>query len=235
MTSPISDTASLDSTLSLELSPLLASRNVIDISVPVSTELPIWPGSPAIEFERTLDLEQGDIATDTTLHFSVHTGTHVDAPMHFVQGRHGVDQMPLEVLMGQAIVVHLPDVDVVTPEILESLNLPEGTQRLLIRTRNSQLWENRVREFQPDFVALSAEAAQWVVDRGIRLVGVDYLSVQRFYDGPETHQILLGAEVIVIEGLNLTAVDPGSYTLICLPVKLKDVEGAPARAVLVRG
>lgn len=235
MTSSTPSTASLDSTLNLGLSHLLNSREVIDISVPVSTDLPIWPGSPAIEFERTLDLEHGDVATDTTLHFSVHTGTHVDAPKHFVQGRHGVDQMPLDVLMGQAVVVHLPDADVVTPEILESLNLPAGTQRLLFHTRNSQLWEHRVREFQPNFVALSAEAAQWVVDRGIRLVGVDYLSVQRFCDGPETHQILLGAEVVVIEGLNLTAVAPGTYTLICLPVKLKDIEGAPARAVLICG
>ena len=181
---------------------------------------------------RSLDLEKGDIATDTTIHFSVHTGTHVDAPMHFVQDGHDVEQMPLDVLIGDASVAELANVDAITPDHLESLELPMGTERLLIRTKNSQLWAREVKEFNPDFVAFTAAAAQWLVDRRIRLVGVDYLSVQRFYDGPETHQILLGAEVVIIEGLNLTDVPVGDYELICLPVKLRGVEGAPARVVL---
>ena len=180
-----------------------------------------------------MDMAHGDIATDTTLNFSVHTGTHVDAPCHFVAGGTSVEQMPLDILMGPAVVVYLPDAEAITAATLESLSLPPGTQRLLLRTRNSHLWQNRVREFQPDFVALTADAAQWVVDRGLRLIGVDYLSVQRFYDGPETHHILLGAAVVVIEGLNLTDVEPGQYQLVCLPLKLEGVEGAPARAVLL--
>lgn len=205
---------------------------LIDISVAISPDLPIWPGSPDISLTRRLDLEKGDIANDTTIQFSVHTGTHVDAPSHFVPGGYSVEQMPLDVLVGEAIVVDLSDVDVVTPEVLDGLNLPDGVERLLIRTRNSQLWEQQVKEFQTDFVALTAEAAQWVVDKGIRLIGVDYLSVQRFYDSPDTHLNLLNADVIIIEGLNLATVTPGCYELICLPIKLKGVEGAPARALL---
>ncbi|NEQ82824.1 MAG: cyclase family protein [Moorea sp. SIO2I5] len=205
----------------------------IDISVPVSPYLPTWPGSPAIEFHRHLDLEDGDIATDTTLHFSVHTGTHVDAPMHFIPGGQSVEQLPLDVLIGECQVVVVPDdVDVITAEVLKQLTLPVNTQRLLLRTRNSRLWRSQVREFQPDFVALTADAAEWVVERGIRLIGVDYLSVQRFDDGPETHQILLKSEVVIIEGLNLTDISTGKYELLCLPIKLKGVEGAPARVIL---
>jgi arylformamidase len=202
----------------------------IDISVPVSSKLPIWPGSPSIEFERRLDVERGDVANDTTIRLSVHTGTHVDAPLHFIPGGKSVEQMSLEVLIGQAVVVDLSDVRVITGEILESLNLSPGIERLLIRTRNSQLWQTQ--EFQPDFVALTADAARWVVDRGIRLIGVDYLSVQRFQDGPETHLILLEADVVIIEGVNLSHVPTGNYELICLPLKLQGVEGSPARVVL---
>lgn len=200
--------------------------------MPVSPKLPRWPGSPAIEFRRQLDLEQGDIANDTTVRFSVHTGTHVDAPLHFLKDGHSVDCMPLDVLMGPVVVADLSDVEVITAATLDHLALPPSTERLLIRTRNSQLWQNNVREFQPDFVALTADAAQWIVEHGIRLIGIDYLSIQRFHDGPETHSILLSAEVVIIEGLNLANVKAGEYELLCLPLKLQGLEGAPARVVL---
>lgn len=208
--------------------------NYIDISVSVSPKLPRWPGSPAIEFQRHLDLERGDIANDTTVRFSVHTGTHVDAPLHFLKDGHSVDRMPLDVLMGPVIVADLSDVDVITAATLDQLALPPSTERLLIRTRNSMLWQGNVREFKPEFVALTADAAQWIVDHGILLVGIDYLSIQRFYDGPETHLILLRAEIVIIEGLNLANVEAGYYELLCLPLKLVGVEGAPVRAVLVK-
>ncbi len=204
----------------------------IDISVPVSPDLPAWPGSPPIELQRRLDLGQGDIVNDTTLHFSVHTGTHVDAPLHFLAEGNSVEHLPLEVLIGPAVVVDLPDTNAVSSEILEQLPLPPGVERLLIRTRNSRLWQADVQKFQPDFVALTADAAEWIVDHEIRLIGVDYLSVQRFHDGPETHLNLLKAEVVILEGLNLAYVQAGEYELICLPVMLKGVEGAPARAIL---
>ena len=112
------------------------------------------------------------------------------------------------------------------------MTLPNGTTRLLLHTRNSELWERGVTEFRKDFVALTSDAAQWLVDQGIRLIGVDYLSVHRYGDGPLTHQILLRAGIIIVEGLNLTDVAPGKYELICLPLRLDGADGAPARAVL---
>lgn len=205
----------------------------IDISVPISNSLPVWPGSPKVQMRRGLDLDKGDIANDTTLEFSVHTGTHIDAPLHFVRGGQSVDQISLNTLIGKVYIAECEnEVIAITKDILEGLNIPSGTCRLLIKTRNSQLWESQISEFQKDFVALTADAAQWVVDRDIRLIGIDYLSVQRFDDGPETHEILLKAGVVIIEGLNLASIGPGFYELICLPIKLKDIEGAPARVIL---
>jgi arylformamidase len=129
-------------------------------------------------------------------------------------------------------VVHLPDADAITADVLDALALPAETRRVLFRTRNSALWAQEDRGFYEDFVALTADAAEWVVARGIQLIGVDYLSVQRYADGPETHQILLGAGVVLVEGLDLSGVAAGDYELICLPLKLVDAEGAPARAIL---
>ncbi|QUS59970.1 cyclase family protein [Synechocystis sp. PCC 7338] len=208
-------------------------RKYIDISVPVSPELPRWPGSPEIQFQRSLDLNNGDIATDTTINFSVHTGTHVDAPSHFISEGNTVDQLDLDVMMGMAYVAVFPDdVEFITADLLNNLPLPAQIKRLLLRTRNSYFWQIKGSEFQKDFVGLTADAAQWIVDQGIQLIGIDYLSVQRYYDGPATHQILLDAEVVIIEGLNLDSVSEGIYELICLPIKLKGIEGAPARVVL---
>lgn len=205
----------------------------IDISLDVSSELPIWPGSPDIIFERNLDLESGDIANDTTINFSVHTGTHIDAPLHFINHGRSVDQVSLDILIGPAYIVEIPNhINAITPQILESLDLPTGIKRLLLKTRNSLLWESNYKEFDQNFVAITSAAAQWVVDHNIQVIGIDYLSIQRYHDGPETHHILLGADIVIIEGLNLNKVTPGLYNLICLPLKLKGIEGAPARAII---
>lgn len=204
----------------------------IDISLPVSPDLPVWPGCPRVEFQRRLALSRGDAINDTNLRCNVHTGTHIDAPLHHLANGATVTDLPLDAFIGPAVVADLSDVEVVTPEALEQAALPVGTQRLLIRTRNSRLWVEGVREFRTDFVALTAEAAQWVVDRGLRLIGVDYLSVQRFHDGPETHLILFRGGVVIVEGLNLAHVPAEEYELICLPLRLVGVEGAPARAIL---
>lgn len=204
----------------------------LDISLTMSPDLPHWPGSPTIELIRRRDMARGDAVNDSTLFCGVHTGTHVDAPLHFLANGADVTHLALDVLIGPAVVAVLPDVTSVTADDLEALNLPVDTQRLLLRTRNSEGWRRGDREFRSDFVALTVAAARWIAARGIRLIGVDYLSVQIFRGDPHTHIALLEAEVVIVEGLNLAEVAPGLYELICLPLKLAGAEGAPARAVL---
>ena len=204
----------------------------LDISLTISPDLPRWPGSPPVELSRRRDMARGDPVNDSTLVCGVHTGTHVDAPLHFLAGGADVTHLALDVLIGPAVVAALPDLDSITAGDLEALNLPADSQRLLLRTRNSEYWRRGDREFCPDFVALTADAAHWVVARGIRLIGVDYLSVQIFRGDPQTHIALLQAGVVIVEGLNLARVAPGACELICLPLKLAGAEGAPARAVL---
>lgn len=164
----------------------------------------------------------------------VHTGTHVDAPRHVFRDGKSVEQLPLDTLMGPAFVAYLPNAASITARDLARLGLPPRVKRLLLRTSNSNLWARGSRGFCTKYVALTPAASQWVVDQGIQLVGIDYLSIQRFGGSPMTHRVLLKAGVIILEGLNLAKVRPGMYELICLPLKLVDAEGAPARAVLRR-
>jgi arylformamidase len=205
-------------------------KKYYDISVSISPRLPVWPDTQPIEFQRTLDLDQGDIANDTTICMSVHTGTHVDASLHFVSSGRSVDELPLETLIGLATVIDVGEIEVITAIFLEGLELPNNLKRILFKTKNSKLWNSST--FEPNFVALSCDAAEWLVNQGIILVGIDYLSIQRFYDGPETHIVLLQSDVVIIEGLNLRDVPTGNYELICLPIKLKGLEGAPSRVIL---
>jgi arylformamidase len=184
--------------------------------------------------ERYRTIGDGSASNDSHLACSVHAGTHVDAPGHFIENGSTVEQLPLDVLIGPTLVAEIATADVITPRLLEKLDLPSGTTRLLIKTKNSILWENPGHDFKTDFVALDADAATWIVEHGVQLVGVDYLSVQLFADPePLTHRILLKAGVIVLEGLDLRDVRPGSYRLICLPLKLAGSDGAPSRAVLI--
>jgi arylformamidase len=208
---------------------------LIDISLPLSGSLPVWPGDPKVQVTRLMSIEAGDNANVSHLNCSVHSGTHIDAPVHFVPGALTADRIPLDVFVGPVEVHHLPDVAEVTPNDLVACHLPSGTERLLLRTRNSENWARGTTEFDQHYVALTPDAAQWVVRRGLRLIGIDYLSVQRFSDSePHTHQTLLSAGVVVVEGLDLSRVQPGSYQLICLPLKIQDSDGAPVRAALVQ-
>jgi arylformamidase len=207
-------------------------EKIIDITVPLTTDVPMWPGSNGIRITPAMRMDEGDSYNASRLDFNLHTGTHVDAPRHFLQNGTTVEHLPLDVLIGPSYVAHLPDAADITPRNLTDLNLQPGIERLLIRTRNSKLWLSNTTEFREDFVALTHEAAQWVVDKKIRLIGVDYLSVQRFADDARTHQILLGADTVVLEGLNLSNVKTGFYELICLPMRLIGTEAAPVRAIL---
>ncbi|HMV82887.1 MAG TPA: cyclase family protein [Blastocatellia bacterium] len=206
--------------------------NIHDITVPVSTELPVYPGDGPIELEQIMSLEKGDIANVTRLACSTHVGTHVDPPSHFIPGAMPLDELPLETLIGQARVVDVGDVAAIDAEVLRRCDL-DGATRVLFKTRNSEFWPPTDNVFREDFVYIEPDAAQLLVDCGVQLVGIDYLSVEKFnFDEPKTHLILLGAGVIVVEGLALRDVAPGDYELLCLPLKIKDGDGAPARVVL---
>ena len=207
--------------------------DIIDISLPLRASMPLWPDSAGFRLIPTMRLEGGEDYNVSKLECDLHAGTHVDAPWHCIESGTTVDRLPLDILVGRAVVAYLPEVRAVTARDLTALDVVvSSTKRLLLRTRNSDLWAAGVAEFNKDYVALTADAANWVVSRGIRLIGIDYLSIQRYDDSPRTHQILLEAEVVILEGLNLAGVEPGEYELICLPLKLEGAEGSPVRAVL---
>ena len=205
-----------------------------DITVPVSPDMPVWPGDPPVALEQVSAMDKGEHANVSRLCCSAHTGTHVDAPHHFLNDGRTVESLPLDVLTGAARVVSIPDeVEVITAGILEGASIPSGTSRLLLKTRNSHIWERGEQHFQPDFVGVSADGAEWLARRGVKLVGVDYLSVAPYKQSVPTHRALLEPGIVVLEGLDLSAVPPGEYELYCLPLKLVGCDGAPARAILV--
>jgi arylformamidase len=204
-----------------------------DISLPVSESLVIWPGDPSVRITQPAHLDRGDLYTVSRLDIGAHTGTHVDAPAHFIRGGAGVDRLDLDLLVGPAWVVHAPEADVLTPEVLESLSIPSGTERLLFRTRNSDRWARGEQGFWEDYVGITDAGARWLIARGVGLVGIDYLSISTYDDPVPPHQTLLGAGVIIVEGLNLSGITPGEYRLVCLPIKLVGGDGAPARTILI--
>lgn len=205
-----------------------------DISLTIAEDLPVWPGDPKIELKKISKIEEGEEANVTHISASVHIGTHVDAPDHFLGNGQTVENLPLDLLVGSAFVVEMLVDSQVSAVDLQSASIPEGTKRLLIKTANSQLWAEGVTEFKSDFIALEADAAAYLVNQGVEVVGVDYLSVAPFADPAPTHRTLLEAGVLIIEGLNLSGIEPGNYTLLCLPLKISGSDGAPARVLLQR-
>jgi arylformamidase len=206
-------------------------QRLIDISTPLAEGMAHWPGDPEPRFTRLADLENGDACTLTALAMSAHTGTHVDAPLHYLRGARTLDEMPLAGLVGAARVLTIADAREVTVRELARRRIRRG-DRLLLRTRNSLL-ANDPRRLTGDYVALAPEAARWLAARGVRCVGIDALSV----DPPGSaaaHLALLAAGVWIIEGLRLAGVAAGRYELLCLPLRLAGAEGAPARALLRR-
>ena len=206
---------------------------IFDVSVPVSERLPTWPGDPKVSLVRASAISRGDPANVSRLEAGVHTGTHVDAPVHFVEGAPGIDSIPIETLVGPCLVVAAdpPGLDL-RPEDLPAT---EHT-RILFKTRNSARWADAGAAFDTEFVAVGVDLARRLVAEGKKLVGVDYLSVESFHAPFEhpVHHTLLAARMVVVEGLDLSGVEPGEYLLYCLPLKLVGSDGAPARTVLVR-
>jgi arylformamidase len=208
---------------------------IFDISVGIdSTGTPVYPGDPGIEIVQHAAIARGDAANVTLLRFGAHTATHVDAPAHFIEGAPKVADLPLDALVGRARVVRLADdVRAVGAGDVERF-VPPGTERVLFKTRNSAFWSGRRGEFQPDFTYITGAGAHALAERGVRLVGIDYLSVERFKsENFETHTTLLSRGVVIVEGLDLSAVGAGEYELICLPLKIEGGagDGAPARAI----
>jgi arylformamidase len=207
---------------------------IFDISVPISAATPVYPGDPAIEISDYLALARGDAANVSMLRFGAHTATHVDAPAHFIQNAPGIPQLSLETLIGTARVIEVPtSVRAISIDHLGEIG--EAT-RVLFKTRNSAFWRDpQASVFREDYTYLTAAAARHLVERGVRLVGIDYLSIEQFKStGFETHLALLSEGVVILEGLDLGAVAAGVYELICLPLKLAggSGDGSPARAVL---
>jgi arylformamidase len=205
---------------------------LIDVSVPLDATLPTYPHNTPFSLEAIKRLARGDSSNVSTLHMSAHTGTHVDAPRHFFDAGAGTEALPLELLVGRARVIEVASRAGIAAEDLAALDLSDDI-RLLIKTHNSRLWGSPT--FHEDYVGVTESGAKHLVDHGIKVVGVDYLSVEKFRTpGAPAHHLLLGAGTIVIEGLDLRGVDPGIYEMMCLPLRVVGSDGAPARVVLRR-
>jgi arylformamidase len=208
------------------LNPPATSTEWIDISVPIHAGMVHWPGDPPVEINTLTHVERGDICTVSALKLGAHTGTHIDAPIHYLPGGSGTHEVPLHGLIGHARVIEIKDRDTIREAELRQHNLGPS-ERLLFKTLNSQrCWSSP--QFVNQFIAISEDAAAYLAQLKILTVGIDYLSV----GSPEVHRILLGAGVVIIEGLNLAEVRPGHYELVCLPLKILGGDGAPARALL---
>jgi arylformamidase len=205
---------------------------LIDVSVPIDASLPTYPGNTPFSLEPIKRLARGDSSNVSTLHLSAHSGTHVDAPRHFFDNAPGVEGLPLEMLDGRARVIEVTSRKGIGADSLAGADLSEDI-RVLIKTSNSRLWGSP--EFHRDYIGVTEDGARYLLEHGIKVVGVDYLSVEEFKKpGAPAHHILLGAGIIVIEGLNLRDVEPGVYEMFCLPLPVTGSDGAPARVVLRR-
>lgn len=209
-----------------------------DISLTTSPKTVTWDGKEQGFSMRWAERigQPGDVCNVSVFTQGTHTGTHLDAPLHFVAGGKSVEALDLNVLVGPAQVVEVFGRDQVTAADLEQASLGRGAERILLKTDNTRLGRKRDGVFHKDYVGLAPSGAQWLVTNGVRLVGIDYLSIGPY--GPvnaETHTILLGAGVVVVETLVLDDVEAGAYTLVVLPPKYEGMEGSPCRALLIEG
>jgi arylformamidase len=205
---------------------------LIDVTVPIDSNLATYPGNTPFSLEAIKRIANGDSSNVSTLHMSAHAGTHVDAPRHFFDQGGGAETLSLEMLCGRTRVIELTTRRAVTADDLVAFDLREDV-RVLLKTHNSRLWGSP--DFHTDFIGIGESGARFLVDRGVKVVGVDYLSVEPYKTpGAPAHHILLGSGTIVIEGLNLRDVEPGQYEMLCLPLPVVGSDGAPARVVLRR-
>jgi len=205
---------------------------IFDVSVPIRTGGLVYPGNPEIDISLQQAVAKGASANVSTIRFGSHTGTHADAARHFFDDGQSVDKIPLDRLVGPALLLRFgDDVRSVGAAELRTQQL-KGHKRILIRTRNSGMLSQK--DFVKDYTYLAPDGAQYLVDNGVELVGIDYLSIEQFHSGHHrTHRTLLERSVVIVEGLDLSAPPPGEYQFICLPLRIEGCDGAPARAVLI--
>ncbi len=205
---------------------------IYDISLPLQKGIPYWPGDEAPKIEQYLSIANGDIVNGTWLNSSAHIATHLDAPKHLYDDGKTIEQLSLEILTGPVAVINIAETDRIDRNVLKGLNWP-GVPRILFKTRNSELWREPTHEFQSNYVSLTADGAEFLLEKEVNLVGIDYLSVDLYSNKDlPVHKLLLKNEVIVIENVNLLEVPPGIYELYCLPLRIVGSDGAPARAIL---
>lgn len=206
-----------------------------DITLPIEPDMPVWPGDDRVQLFRRQKLEDGDSSNVSFLSLSVHTGTHIDAPIHFLLNGKTVDQIPMDYLIGETQVVEISSgVEQIDVHLLNQLGIYQEVKRVLFKTDNSHIWEQDQKQFQEDFIAVEEDAAAWLVEKGIITVGIDYLSIAPYTQSRPTHETLLNAGVLIIEGLDLSDVKPGMWKMFCLPLKLSGADGAPARVILTQ-
>jgi arylformamidase len=204
---------------------------IIDVSVPLRQPMPTYPGDAPFELIPVVRMAEGGVCNGSRLSLGTHSGTHIDAPWHFNDAGKRIHEIPLARLIGACWVADLRGYPHITADALERANIPPTTTRLLLKTDNSTLWE-QTHEFNTAYVALTPDAAEWLIRHCVDVVGVDYLSIERYGATPEVHRLLCGAGKIIIEGLNLSAVDVGEYELLCMPLLIEGADGAPARVAL---
>ena len=190
--------------------------------------MPIYHDNPGVEIERASSIPDGDTANVSRITMGLHTGTHIDGPLHFFDDGAGADSLPLEAMVGDAVVVELPEIGSgpIDEAALRGTEIPAGTERLILKTPNSELWSRS--EFTRDFVRLDGSGANYALELRLKLIGIDYLSI----GDPDAHRALLGAGVVALEGLDLRGIEPGPYELLCLPIRVVDTDGASARVLL---
>jgi arylformamidase len=208
---------------------------IIDISLPLSSEVPIWRGTPVYSLSKSSSIAEGKRTNDSVIYMGLHTGTHVDAPNHCIDGAENMETLNLEDCIGEAAVLHFPACEQITAAMLEKVPKSLLKPRLLFKTDNSARWESEGNTFYENFTAISTDAAHWLAAQNIRLVGIDYLSIQLFADkNMDTHLALLAKKIVILEGLDLTNAEQGIYQLLCLPINIVGAEAAPARVVLLK-
>jgi len=208
--------------------------NVIDISIPVSNDTPVWDGDNGVSITRVESISKESKFNVSRIEMGVHTGTHIDAPFHMANDGVTVDQIPLNVLVGRAQIIEFPNATtVINDDCLKRVDFSNGIQRVLFKTRNSNFWETDPFSFRKDYVGINKSGARFLADLSLKLIGIDYFSISIYSDLVQPHELLLQTGVVVLENIDLRGIEPGIYQLFCLPIKIQNTDGAPVRAVLV--